>query len=126
MIITELKNIDEIYDMVKQYDMVLLIIALMPDKSVHIGDNVTISDVTVGDNSQIIGKGNDNRNDSDNAPTSKKSLIKWINSPATIAAFIGFLCAEIGTYFYPVTYNHLISVGIASLVFIIVAIFNKE
>ena len=122
----KIEKLREEYDMVKQYDMVLLIIALMPDKSVHIGDNVTISDVTVGDNSQIIGKGNDNRNDSDNAPTSKKSLIKWINSPATIAAFIGFLCAEIGTYFYPVTYNHLISVGIASLVFIIVAIFNKE
>ena len=122
----EIEKLREEYDMAKQYGMVLLIIALIPDTSVHIGDNVTISDVTVGDNSQIIGKGNENKNANYNAPASKKSLIDWINSPATIAAFIGFMCAEIGTYYYPVTYNHLISVGIASLVFIIVAIFNKK
>ncbi len=56
----------------------------------------------------------------------KKSFIDMINSPATIAAFIGFLSIEIGTYFYPINYNHIVSVFIAIFVFVIVAIFNKR
>jgi HEAT repeat protein len=37
---------------------------------------------------------------------------------ATIAAFVGFLLVEIGTYFYPTAYNHhIISVAVAIFVF---------
>ena len=121
----EIDKIREESNMTKQYEMVSLLIALIPTASVHTGDVIN-ADVTASGESQVVVKGNENKNASDNAPASKKSLIKWINSPATIAAFVGFMCAEIGTYFYPITYNHLISVGIAGLAFIIVAIFNKE
>ncbi len=51
--------------------------------------------------------------------------IKSLTDPATIAAFIGFLIVEIGTYFYPISYNHIIGVVIAIIVFMIVAIINK-
>jgi len=113
----------------KQYDLVYLLIALIPDASVQIGDNITISDVTVDENGQLIGKGNENANVHTSATHPKspnKSLVDWINPPATIAALIGFLTAEIGTYIYQTTYNHLISVAVALVVFIIVAIFNKH
>jgi len=36
------------------------------------------------------------------------------------------LLTEIGTYFYPINYNHLISVGAATISFMLVAIFNKR
>ncbi len=121
----EIDKIREEFNMTKQYEMVSLLIALIPTANVHTGDVIN-ADVTASGESQVVVKGNENKNASYDAPASKKSWIKWINSPATIAAFIGFLCAEIGTYYYPVTYNHLISVGIAGLAFIIVAIFNKE
>ena len=121
----EIDKIREESNMTKQYEMVSLLIALIPTASVHTGDVIN-ADVKASGESQVVVKGNENQNASYDAPASKKSWIKWINSPATIAAFVGFMCAEIGTYFYPITYNHLISVGIAGLAFIIVAIFNKE
>ena len=115
--------------MTKQYDMVSLLIALIPDASVQTGDNITISDVTVGENGQLIGKGNGNANVHTSATHPKspnKSLVDWINLPATIAALVGFFTAEIGTYIYQTSYNHLISVAVASVAFIIVAILNKH
>jgi len=48
----------------------------------------------------------------------KKPFIDRVNAPATFAAFVGFVISEIGTHFYPITYNHLISVC--------VAVFNKR
>jgi hypothetical protein len=56
----------------------------------------------------------------------KKSVVEWLNSPATIAAFIGFLSVEVGTYFYPVSYNHIISAIIALIAFVIVAMLNRD
>ena len=121
----EIEKLREEYDMAKHYGMVPLIIALIPTASVHTGDVIN-AEVMASDDSQVVVKGNDNKNANDNTHVSKKSLLERINNPATIAAFVGFLCVEIGTYFYPITYNHLISVGIACLAFIIVAVFNKN
>ncbi len=59
------------------------------------------------------------------ATSEKLGFIKSLTDPATIAAFIGFLSVEIGTYFYPISYNHIIGVVIAIIVFMIVAIINK-
>jgi|GEM_PF-5356975 len=36
------------------------------------------------------------------------------------------LLTEIGTYFYLITYNHLISVGVVAIAFMLVTIFNKR
>ena len=121
----KIDKIREESNMTKHYEMVSLLVALIPTASIHTGDVIN-ADVAASGESQVVVEGNENKNASDNIPASKKSFINWINSPATIAAFVGFMCAEIGTYYYPVTYNHLISVVIAGLVFIIVAIFDKE
>jgi len=60
-----------------------------------------------------------------NESLQNKSKIE-INTPATVAAFIGFLSTEIGTYFYPITYSHIISIVVAILAFLIVAILSKN
>lgn len=56
----------------------------------------------------------------------KKSLTELLDVPAALAAFVGFLVTEFGTYYFQTSYNHLISVFIALLVFIIVALLNKR
>ena len=63
-----------------------------------------------------------------NAETKKKqSFIDKINSPATIAAFIGFIASEI-LVIYPSGYNiHMVSIIIAVIIFVIVfVITNKD
>jgi len=115
--------------MAKQYYMVLFLITMIPDATEQTCDNITISDVSVSENSQLIGKGIENSNVHTSATHPKspnRSLLEWINPPATIAALIGFFTAEIGIYIYQTTYNHLISVAVAMVAFIIVAIFNKH
>ncbi|NJD78109.1 MAG: GTP-binding protein [Candidatus Methanoperedens sp.] len=56
----------------------------------------------------------------------KSHFLESITNSSTIAAFIGFLSVEIGTYFYPITFNHLISVAVAIFVFMIVSILTKN
>lgn len=75
-----------------------------------------------------IGKDNYQAQDSNssNKKYLKKSLPDILNSSATVAAFIGFLAVEIGTYFYPLSYNHLISAVAATISFIIVALLNRR
>jgi len=118
-------------DLTKQYEMLPLLIALIPTINIqNTGDTITQSNVTASGKSQITAKGDENKNiDSSASPesnTAKKSLIDRINAPATFAAFVGFVISEIGTSFYPITYNHLISVFVAVLVFVLVALFNKR
>ena len=130
----KIEKLRDEHDMAKQYGIVPLIIALIPNTTVHIGDNVTISDVTVGDNSQIIGKGDENKNASENvlaiAPESpKKTWMTRINTPVTFGGFIGFVIGGIGTYFYPtqsISLIGIISVGVAVFAAIIFSIFSKE
>ena len=59
----EIEKIKDESDITKQYDMVLYLIAFIPTS-----DTITISNVTVGDNSQLIGKGNANKKTSEKAP----------------------------------------------------------
>jgi len=96
---------------------------------VHTGDNIT-QHVTASEKSQVVAKGDENKNINVplplNGDAAKKSLIDQINAPATFAAFLGFVISEIGTHFYPITYNHLISVCVAVIVFVLVALFNKR
>ena len=114
--------------MAKQYWMLPFIIALIPDSSIHTGDNIIISDVKVGDNSQIIGKGNDNKNTSEKAPDivqelPKKSWLTRINNPVTFGGFVGFAIGGIGTSLYPNTpHIPIISVGIALFVIIVTSL----
>ena len=118
-------------DMTKQYEMLAILIALIPTASVHMGDNITLKDVAnSGENIQVVLKGDENKNINENVSIVgdevKKSWIEPFNLPATIAAFIGFLTVEIGTFFYPITYNHIIGVVIAVVVFVIVSTINKR
>lgn len=46
----------------------------------------------------------------------KPGIFKLITDPSTLAALGGFFSVEIGTYFYPVSYNHLIGVFIAAVI----------
>ena len=112
-------------NMTLQYEKIIELIGLIPTTFVHIGDEFDVSNVK-GEIIQI-GSGiiNENTSTDKNAPPNK-SLIERFNSPATFAAFIGFLIAEIGTYFYPIIYNHLISVVVAIIVFIIGVIVIKR
>jgi HEAT repeat protein len=85
-------------------------------------------------NGNIIGEGNKQDQSSKSPPEKnskkphklEKSWIDILNSSATIAAFIGFLAVEIGTYFYPLSYNHLISVVVAAISLTIVAMLNRR
>ncbi|CAD6493589.1 MAG: hypothetical protein LAKADJCE_00544 [Candidatus Argoarchaeum ethanivorans] len=118
-------------DLTKQYEMLPLLIALIPTTNIqNTGDTINLPHATASEKSQIIVKGDENKNiDSPVSPDSepaKKSLIDRVNAPATFAAFVGFVISEIGTSIYPVTYNHLISVFVAVLVFVLVAVFNKR
>lgn len=94
------------------------------------GDNIEQN--VSGNNNQVIGKGNGNKHKSEKPssisikPIKKITVIDWINPPATIAAFVGFISVEFGTYYYQIAYNHIIGAVIALLVFIIVAIFYKR
>ena len=63
----EIEKIRDETDLTKQYAMVSHLIISIPT-NIHIGDNITIKDVKVGDNSQIIGKGNENKNTSEKTP----------------------------------------------------------
>jgi HEAT repeat protein len=125
----EIEQIRMELDITKQYQKISYLIALIPT-SVHIGDDINQN--VSGNNNQVIGKvngnnGTDEKKSSINSkPIKRKTVIDWINPPATIAAFVGFISVEIGTYFYPITYNHIIGAVIALLVFIIVAIFSKH
>ncbi|RLG26938.1 hypothetical protein DRN85_01625, partial [Methanosarcinales archaeon] len=117
-------------DLTKQYETICILIALIPTTTVHTGDNINLSNVTASEKSQIVVKGTGNKNIDTNASptknTAQKSIINRINAPATFAAFIGFVISEIGTSFHPTTYNHLISVLLAMIVFTLVAVFNKQ
>ena len=78
---------------VKQYEMLPILIALMPTASVQTCDNITISNVTVGENLQLIGKGNENANVHTSA-THPKSYIsnifksRYIQQPNKIIAIV--------------------------------------
>ena len=101
------------------------------DKSRKTIGNNNIDQKVSGTGNQTVGKGNENKNYTENSSNvskkpAKKSLIDWINPPATIAAFIGLLAVEIGIYLYSGSYNHIIGVVIAIIVFVIVAIYYKR
>ena len=114
-------------DITKQYEILPTLIALIPDATIHKGDVINVSGVTTtGDENQIIVKGNDNKSAIDINSISKKSLLGRMSSSASFAGFIGLLATEIGTFLYPISYNHIISIIIALLLFIIVTIFNKR
>ena len=116
-------------DLTKQYEMLPLLIALIPTTNIqNTGDTINLPHATASEKSQIIVKGDKNINApvSPDSEPAKKSLIDRVNAPATFAAFVGFVISEAGTYFYPITYNHLISVFVAVLVFVLVAVFNKR
>jgi hypothetical protein len=117
--------------MIKQYQSLAVLVALIPTTIVHKGDVYNVSGVTTSDNSQTIIKGNENTNNPVKASTfgfepAKKTWIDVLNSSATVSAFAGFIVVEIGTYFYPLSYNHLISVIAAAISFTIVAMLNRR
>ncbi len=116
-------------DVLMQYDWLIALIGLIPYANIHAGDSITVSDVTAsGENIQVVVKGNENKkiSESISSEVEEQSWTTWFSPHATYAALIGFLATEIGTYLYPTAYNHLISVIIALLTFVIVAIFDKR
>ena len=78
-------------------------------------------------NNSKINKQNSGIKNLTNTETKKKqSFIDKINSPATIAAFIGFIASEI-LVIYPSGYNiHVVSVIIAAIIFVIVFVISKK
>jgi HEAT repeat protein len=118
-------------NMIKQYQSLAVLVALIPSAIVHKGDVFNVSGVTTSDNSQTIIKSNENTNNHVKSSTSglghaKKTWIDVLNSSATVAGLIGLIAVEIGTYFYPLSYNHLISVFAAAISFTIVALLNRR
>lgn len=61
-----------------------------------------------------------------NTPVKKNSLINRIDSAASITALIAFILVEIGTFFYPISFNHLISGVFAVIVFFIIVAINRS
>jgi HEAT repeat protein len=118
-------------NMNKQYQGIAVLVALIPTLIVHKGDVINVSGITTSDNSQTIIKGTENTNNPVKSSTfglepAKKTWIDVLNSSATVAAFAGFIAVEIGTYFYPLSYNHLISVIAAAIIFTIVALLSRR
>lgn len=55
----------------------------------------------------------------------KPDIFELITDPSAIATLSGFFSVEIGTYFHPVSYNHLLGVFIATVI-LIIGIFIKH
>ena len=131
-IFNEIENIINEKDIVKQYEKISFLIGSISRKITMIDNSkkIEIKNASVGDINQGDGIYLEKSKDQYIKPIKlnekKLSFFDSINSPTTIAAFIGFISAEIGTYFYSIEYNHLISVAIALFVFLITAIFTKE
>lgn len=100
------------------------------DKS--LGSEIELNKQLIIGNGNIIGDGNkqeistpSNDNKDSKTQPEKPGIFKLITDPSTLAALGGFFSVEIGTYFYPISYNHLIGVFIA-VVILIIGIFKKH
>lgn len=100
-------------DLTKQYELLTVLISLIPT---HV--NINNSNVIISDNESVISKADDGSN--------KNFFLDQLSSTATIAAFIGFLAIEIGTYFYPIYYSHYTSVLVSITIFIMVFVLKKK
>ena len=124
----QIEKIGKETDMVRQGKILCHVISMIPT-TIILGDNIDLSDAVVSDHSQINIKSKENKNASDNASVSKKSLLERINAPVTFGGFIGFVSGGIGSYVYPtqpISLIGIISVGVAVFAAIIFSIFNKE
>lgn len=94
-------------------------IEIMDRKKIEINNPIfNHSNVQIGDkNKQETGTLLNHHKDSKIQPE-KSGIFKLITDPSTLAALGGFFSVEIGTYFYPVSYNHLIGVFIAAVILI--------
>lgn len=122
---TKIEEIKEEPNLTKQFEIINKLIELIPTMFVQIGDKYEVSDIN-GENIQIGGKGNKiNEHVAQGKPV-KKSWSECLNFPVTFAAFTGFIITEIGTSLYPISYNHLISVGVAFFILLIGVAFIRR
>jgi len=129
-LIKTLNNEPKIEDKIPLINMILSKISsqieTMDRQKIEINNPViNQSNVQIGNKNQQVISTPLNQNEDSRIKREKPDIFKLIIDPSTLAALGGFFAVEIGTYFYPVSYNHLIGVFIA-VVILIIGIFIKH